>query len=82
MMEAGLQDGIDNAKRKSKHLKDLIMNKINESPAIFMTLWTIPPGLMHLSWVCFESYTPLLCFVAGCIFMIFLETFILVKVFD
>ena len=60
----------------------MFINKIKESPLLFMKLWTIPPFLFHVSYKLFDSYTPAFSFFFGCVFMLALEAFLLFRVFD
>lgn len=82
MIRAGLHQGMKEANRKRTHLYEMFLNKIKESPSLFIKLWTIPPLMFHISKWLFNSYVPALSFVVGCIFMLVLEAFLLFRVFD
>lgn len=70
------------ATRNKKHLYEMFLNKIKESPKLFIILWTIPPFLFDISKRIFGSYVPVLSFLTGCLFMIAMQVYILFKILD
>lgn len=82
VIRQGISAGIRDARKKRHELFDLVFQKIKDSPLLFIQLWCIPPLLFHLSKLMFNSVTPVLFFLMGCAFMVLMETFLIIKVFD